>query len=265
MSNTNVPGGTYTPASQLKKPAQTAPAVNPTHWAEEHAKLIVSVAVGAIVVALGFIGWQYLGKRQERTAQDAYYAVAQKYEKAREEFERAKFNEFAPADQKTPGAKAATGDLQKDYGTIVTDLESVARDHAGTAAGAQAAILASNTYIEYKQPEKAIEISRMTADKLSDSHTLKQLTNMMLGNALAAKGDCQEAVTVWQKIIDNSKATFLHGDASLRAGLCFELLGKNDQALEMYRKASASESGAASTARGLMRALEVKSKTPAKG
>ncbi|MES2854941.1 MAG: hypothetical protein V4692_03705, partial [Bdellovibrionota bacterium] len=150
-------------------------------WVEENAKLIVGLMVVLIVVGLGYAGMQILGKRQERTAQDEYYAVAQKYEKAKGEFDQAKFEQFAPAGQAKTGGKAASGDLEKDYGTVITDLDKIAREHAGTTAGAQAAILAGDTYLQYKQPDKAVELARLTSDKLSDSHTLNHLSRMLLG------------------------------------------------------------------------------------
>lgn len=257
MANTHAPG---TPVASGQTVNTAALHTGARGWVEENAKLIVGALALLIFAGIVFAVMQFIGRKQERAAQEAYYSVAVKFEKAKGEFDQAKFEQFAPAGQEKGTAKAATGDLEKDYGTVITDLEKIAREHAGTTAGAQAAILAGDTYIQYKQPEKAVELARMTSEKLNDTHTLKHLSNMLLGNALASKGDCQEAVTVWQKLIDNSKASYLHADASVRAGLCFEQLGQTDKALDMYKKASASESGAAATARGLLRALEVKAK-----
>jgi tetratricopeptide (TPR) repeat protein len=270
MPNSNTPTGVNsrpTPAQEVarKRAASssttTQVAAAQIHWAEEHAKAITGFIVFLLICGAAYMAMGFFAKRQERAATEEFYSVAAKFHKAKEEYDQAKYRDAAPKGEKVPDGKVATGDLQKDYGTIVSDLEKIARDRAGTSAGAEAGILAGDTYLQYKQPDKAVELARLNIDKLSDGQTLKHLSSMLLGNALATKGDCQEAVSVWQKVLDNSKAAYLHGDASLRAGLCYEQLGQTDKALEMYRKASSTESGAASTARGLLRALEVKAKS----
>lgn len=233
------------------------------NWVEENAKLVAALVVIAILGGIGYIGLQLVGKRQERQAQEAYFAAEAKYAKIKEGFERAKFKAFLPPEQQAsqPDAQAASGDLSKDYGTVVADLEKVAKDYAGTTASAQAALLAADTYLQYKQADKALELAQIPAQKLSKDHTLHHLGSVMWGNALAAKEDCQGAISQWQQVLEQPKATYLHADVSLRAGLCLEKMGQNDRAAEMYRKASsvAPESGAAQTAKGLLRALEMKS------
>ncbi len=236
------------------------------NWAEQNSKIVVALLVIAVLGAAGYAGLQWVGRRQERSAQEAYYGAESKYTKLKEGFDRAKFKAFMPPTQKddpsAPKEVAASGDLTKDYGPAMNDLEQVAKNFAGTAAGAQAGLLVADTYISYKQPEKAIEVSQIAATKLKPSQTLQQLSQMMWGNALASKGDCEGAVAKWQDVLKNESAQFLHPDASLRSGLCFEKLGRNDNALEMYRKAaSAGESAAGTMARGFLRALELKGKS----
>lgn len=235
------------------------------NWIEDNAKIFVALIVCAILGGLGYVGVQYVGRRQEAQAQDAYYKVESSFMKKREEFERSKYKAFMPAEQTKdmPAAAAATGDLGKDYGSLITDLEKVATEHAGTAAGGQAAILVAETYLTYKQPEKAIELAQLPANKLSKDHTIGQLGRVIWGNALAAKGDCAAAVTVWQPLLNLKDASFLQSDVAVRSGLCFEQLGQTDNAMEMYRKASAAspDAAAATTAKGLLRALEFKGAT----
>lgn len=238
------------------------------NWMEENSKIVVALIVIAILGAIGYAGLQWVGKRQERAAQEAYYASEAKFTKLKEGFDRAKFKAFMPptAKEDPTAAKdvAASGDLTKDYGTTLTELEGVAKNYAGTAAGAQAGLLVAETYLTYKQPEKAIEVSQIAASKLKPTQTLQQLSQLMWGNALAAKGDCDGAIARWQDVLKNDKAQFLHPDASLRSGLCLEKMGRADAALEMYRKAaSAGDSAAGTTARGFLRALEVKGKSAA--
>lgn len=256
----------------VKNPdAVQASLVDVWHWVEHNGHLVIGVIV---VLVLGASAWttvRWLNKRAERKAQDAYYAVEAKFTKLRDDFEKGKFKKFMPAEQvKAADAevgKIATGNLEQDYGSVMTELDSFARERVGTTAGAQAAILASATYLEYKQPEKAIELGRLTTEKLGVKSLMGQLAAVSYGNALVAKGDCASAIAAYQKVLDRPDAAYLHSDLNLRAGICFEKLQQNDRALEMYRKAAANggqaagQSAVAQTAKGLMRALEVKMRT----
>lgn len=232
------------------------------NWVEDNAKLFVVLIIIAVLGGIAYASLQYVNRRQETQAQEAYYKAEAPFMKKKEEFERAKFKDFMPAEQAKaqPAAVAASGDLAKDYGSDLQGLETVAKEHAGTSAGAQAAILAGETYLTYKQPDKAIELAQIPATKLSASHTLGQLSRVLWGNALAAKGDCQTAISTWQPLLSESSAQHLKADISLRSGLCLEQMGQSERAMELYRQAStaAPESAAAGTAKGLLRALELK-------
>lgn len=230
------------------------------HWLEDNAKLVVAVIVIAVLGGIGYAAWSGLSKRQERLAQEAYYTAEAPFMKKREAFEKTKFKAFMPvgAQDKTPG-ETATGDIAKDYGPLLTNMETVAKDHAGTAGGAQAAIFVAQTYLDYKNADKAAEFAQIPASKLSKDHTLASLGRVLWGSALSEKGDCQQALSVWQPLLETKSAEFLSADVNLRMGTCLEKLGQNDRAAEAYRSAAkAGESPAASSAKALLRNLELK-------
>lgn len=233
-------------------------------FVENNAKLIAALIVVAVLGGLGYVGFQYVQKRQERAASTAFYAVEARYTKLKDGFDRARLQNLMPgmAPKDSPDAKPSTGNLEQDYGTVITDLEKVARDHAGTSAGAQAAILAAETYLAYNQPDKAIEIAQVPAKNMSGKNMLASLSKVMWGSALAAKGDCQTAVGIWQQVVETKQVGFLHPDVNLRTGICYEQMNQLDKAAEMYRKVTseASESVAGQTAKGLLRAIEMKNK-----
>jgi predicted negative regulator of RcsB-dependent stress response len=238
-------------------------------WVEKNAVLVGGVLALGLIVLVGYTVMNWWGSKKELKAQEAYFAVESKYTKLKDGFDRAKLKSAMPAampkDDKSED-KASSGDVTKDYGTTITDLEKVAHDYAGTAAGTQAAILAADTYLSYGQADKAVAIAEVPAKQMSEKTLLGSLSRIQLGSALATKGDCKEAVKVWGQVIDNKAAPYLHADASLRSGLCYEQMNEPQKALEMYQKVS-SESGAdsssSSTAKGLMRALELKTKPAA--
>lgn len=252
-------------------------------WVEKHAALVGGVfAIGIVLLSIYSLR-NWWSTRTEHKAQDAYYAAEAKFTQAKDGFDRAKMKAQTPpaatdkAADKTKDDKntdhIATGDIDKDYGSKLTDLEKVAHDFAGTTAGTQAALLVTDTYLSYDKPDRAVEVAQFAASHTSDKSLLGALVRVQLGTALASKNDCKEAVKSWGQVIDNKSFSYLHADASLRSGLCFEKMGELPKALEMYQKASAdsgagpgAESPTASTAKGFMRALELKLKTtqPAK-
>jgi len=258
--------------------------INLWAWLEKHSASVVGIVVllflGGIVTVI--VGWY--GRHEEHKAQDAFFAVESKYTKIKEGFDRAKMQAALPQlakkdDKKNPAKDKtedkeksqdvlASGDLTKDYGTVISDLEGVARQFKGSSAGAQAGILAADVYLNYNQPEKAAAVAEETVNALGDKHLLANLARLQWGSALATKGDCKTAVAVWQPILENKDVAFLQGDASLRSGICYETLNDNVKAMEMYNKVlaeggqgSRQESPSASIAKGLLRALELKTKS----
>mgnify|MGYP001046721616 CR=1 FL=1 len=234
-------------------------------WIEKNVRLLAGLLALIIVLVIGYIITDWFNVRAERKTQEAYYALEAKYAKIKDGFDRAQLGEIAAAGSSIPKPQQPTGDLRKDYGAIPNELETFARENAGTVAGAQAAILAANLYLTYRQPEKAVEIAQIPATKLSEKRLIANLAKILWGSALADKGECSEAIKVWGEVLNNSAMTSLHADAALRTGLCYETLNQPDKAKEFYQKVMSisEDSSAASTAKGLLRALEIKS--PAAG
>ena len=218
--------------------------------------------VGGVVLigVLGFVGWtaaDSIRTRGELKAQTAFFTLEKQYSEKKEQFDQARFAELAG--QKQEGLTKPSGDLAKDYGSLIDDLEAFAKSHAGTAAGAQAAMMAAETRIAYNQADRASDALQAVAKGTKTSTLVGALTRMAAGNTLAAAGKCEEAVKAWEEILSTKAATFLHGEAALRSGMCLEKSGDKAKATEMYRKASADSerSSIAQTAKALLRALEM--------
>ena len=209
---------------------------------------------------LGFVGWTAMDavrSRSELKAQNALFAIEKQYSEKKEQFDQARFAELAG--QKQDGLTKSSGDLTKDYGTLIDDLEAFAKGHSNTAAGAQAAMMAAETRIAYNQADRASEALEAVAKGTKTSTLVGALTRMAAGNTLAAAGKCDQAIKAWEEILATKAATFLHGEAALRSGLCLEKSGDKAKATEMYRKASADSerSSTAQTAKALLRAIEM--------
>lgn len=230
---------------------------------EANKALVAGLIAIAILGAVGYVGWGVLETRREKSAQEALYAVEKPFTEKREKFEQAKFASLngGKLDElvKAGTAVVATGDLTKDYGTLLDGLEDFAKAHPGTMAGVQAALMASETRIQYKQAEQSIPALEATVKATKASTLVGGLARMGAGNAQAAAGKCDQALKSWEEVLSAKDVSFLHSEAALRSGLCLEKAGDKAKAIEMYRKASSEsdKSSSAQTARTLLRALEL--------
>lgn len=215
--------------------------------------IIAAVAVGGI----GYAANGALKSRSELKAQNAFFPIEKSYTEKRERFDQAKFADLTG--QKAEGAIKASGDLAKDYGTLVEELETFAKAHAGTAAGVQAAMLAAETRMSYNQAELAGSILDSLVMETKSTNLMGGLVRMANGNAWAQAGKCDQAVKAWEQVLAAKEISFLHGEAALRSGLCLEKSGDKAKAAEMYRKASgeSERSSASQTAKALLRAIEM--------
>lgn len=238
----------------------------------EHARSIFGLVCIGLLVWLGYIGYGVWLDRQEVKAQDALFAAESKILKLKEGFDKARMESLMPSlakndVKKEAPATLATGDLQKDYGDLPNQLESVIVQYPKSKSAAQAAIAVADLYLEYKQPEKAENVLSPIAQNFSKNSIFSGLVNAVLGKALAQKGECEKATTIWQKILDEKSQSYIHADIALKAGICFESLGQVDKAKGMYKKASedfSEMSEGKRTAKSLLRALELKA-NPTKG
>ena len=237
--------------------------MNFVDWMERNKAIVAGVVALAILAGAGVVGWDLISERKEKTAQESFYAVEKLYSERRQKFDQAKFGALSGAKVedliKAGTAARPSGDLAKDYGTVIDELESFANDNKGTTASVQASLLAAETRIEYKQADQALKTLETSVQATRANSLVGALARMATGNAQAASGKCDLALKSWEEVLSAKDLGFLHSEAALRAGLCLEKSGDKPKAIEMYRKASAEseKSTSAQTARSLLRALEL--------
>lgn len=235
----------------------------------EKNSVAVAAVVGLFVLGgLGYVGFDVYSTKKQKSAQEALYSVEKPFSDRRDKFDQAKFAALSAAagqdvkmDEliKAGTAVVATGDLTRDYGTLVDELEAFAKKYSGTTAGVQAALMAAETRLQYKQADQALATLEISVKSTKATSLMGALSRMATGNAQAAAGQCDLALKSWESVLAVKEQSFLHSEAALRAGLCLEKSGDKVKAQEMYRKASSDseKSSAAQTARSLLRALEL--------
>lgn len=223
----------------------------------KHKTIVIAVVAAIAVGGIGYAANGALKSRAELKAQNAFFPLEKSYTEKREKFDQAKFADLTG--QKAEGAVKASGDLAKDYGTLVEELEAFAKAHAGTAAGVQAAMIAAETRLAYNQAELAGSTLDSLVKETKSTSLMGALVRMANGNAWAQAGKCDQAVKAWEQVLATKEISFLHGEAALRSGLCLEKSGDKTKAAEMYRKASgeSERSSASQTAKALLRAIEM--------
>lgn len=207
-------------------------------WTTTHSKIVITAVVAFVVIGLGVSVAGYFSEKKETAAQERYFAVEKQYTEKRRGFDEASRPEAAQTkDKKAPAAdpsKKPTGDLQKDYGTIVAGFESLLSDVPGTKAAQMAALNLSKIYMDYKKTDDALAALKKVEKGLDRTEATSALIFMQIGNALADKNDCKSAVDAWQKVADNKSLQFAHDEVKLRMGLCYETLNDLGKAEQLY-------------------------------
>ena len=206
-------------------------------WSLKNVKAIFAVLIVFVVAGLGYSLTSHFKQEAEVEVQEKYFKLEeqvvdkkQKFAEATRLLEAAKTDKKAPA----PASAPATGDLEKDYGQLVTDLEGLVKEASSFAGGQMAALLLSDLYMEHSAPEKALAVVDMVESHAKKDGLLTALIYTQKGNALAEMDKCTEAITAWTKITGNKALQFAHNEAKLRMALCHESLGQTEQAESLY-------------------------------
>ena len=229
-------------------------------WLGKNSMAVLALLGVVIMAGLGWVGYGKYLDHVEKSAVEAVYPIESQFQAKREAFEEAE----APQNSgvKSEGVKA-TGDLSKDYGQLVDDMAKFAVKNARTGAGAHAALIASDVYVKYGKTEEA---KKLLAEVVGSVHAQSLFGGLVIlahGNVMAETGQCEGALTSFQKLLGSEEKSgphsYLRGEAQLRAGLCFEKLGQKERAIEMYKKTIElkERGGVIERARTLLRALEI--------
>lgn len=85
------------------------------------------------------------------------------------------------------------------------------------------------------------------------------MVQMEMGTLLANENNCQEAVSQWEKVLNNKRADYLHATIQLKMGLCYEAMNDITKAEEFYGKATtAKDSSVGKSADKYLRLLQAK-------
>lgn len=235
----------------LKKPDQFTVVMNKAlDWAVSNSKIVLGGVASVIIFGLAIVLINYLDSQKEHTQQEKYFLLEKKYTDIKRNFEEADRMAAAAkmtdkkADKNTPPAEVkptATGDLSKDYGTLATEFESFIENAHGTKAAQMAALHLSNLYQSYNKVDEAGAVLNKIEHDLKKGDVLTALILLEKGNVLVNQDKCAEALTAWEKIVKDKDLSYVHDEAKLRSGLCYEKMNDLAKAESIYTELSKKE------------------------
>lgn len=237
---------------ELKSPDQMTKTLRQGFvWTTAHSKIVVGAIAAFVVIGVGVSLVGYFSEKKEISQQEKYYLIEKTYTEKKRGFEEAARAEMTQAQQakkdnekKVPAfdpSKKASGDIQKDYGSVIAGFESFISESPNTKAAQMAALNLSDIYLSYKKNDEALTVLQKVEKGLDKDGVLTGLVWMQIGNILADKKDCKGAVEKWQIIANNKDLAFAHDEAKLRMGLCFESMNDLAKAEELYTEISKKE------------------------
>lgn len=237
---------------------------------EEYSRALLAVGVLLLVAALGWAGFHYWREGQEKAALLALYESQSPLLKKKAEFARAELPQTPEKDKEQANLTKenlvhASGDLQTDYGPELKRLKAVIDKFPTSKAAVLAALDLADLYASHKDPSRAIEVLARVEKALARRELLYGIWTMKLANLRAEAGDCPGAIEGWQKILAGDEHRYLHPEANLRLGVCYENMKDLAKAKEMYQQTFEKfpESSAGMTAQKYL--LYVESKNQSEG
>ncbi len=220
----------------------------------EHAKTILAIVSIVLALGGGWVGFQSWQESQEKKWQLAYYKIEKTYLKKKESFEKFETSskqaeaqkkspapktvakkgaaEVTPVEVKVEGEKS-TGDVDKDYGSIVQSLKDLIQQNPDSQAAMMSALLVSEIFGKYEKPQMALDTFQKLKFKSDFLSSLAQFRKAVL---LSDLGHCDQAVDLFKGLAERKDQEFLKPESLLKSALCYENLQKTQTAQELYQR-----------------------------
>jgi predicted negative regulator of RcsB-dependent stress response len=213
-------------------------------------KVLFILAIGILGLSgVGYVMYNQVRRDTNLKIQDQYYAIEKDYMKTKADFEEADKqakDAEAKANDKTkkdPKAKAevppapkvrASGDLEKDYGSVVAKFADLNNSNPKVMPAKVAALVLADLYWEYKKYDLAVKILEKSSEPKP-----KDLVDYMITKKLSATylslGQFDSVIKKNQSIMAASKYPFMNSYFKLQMGLAYEGLKQWDLAEAQFK------------------------------
>lgn len=190
-------------------------------WTTQHLQVVLVVSFLFIAGGGGYTLWSYLETSKESAWQEKYYLAEKAYNDKKQE----------TPEILAKKKESTTPDLPKNYDEVIKAFEAIVKEAPKTKAAQMAAL---NLTDLYSSVDQSIATMNQIEAYLKPGEILSSLIHNKLAGLYVDKNECEKAIKSWQAIVDDSKVSFMHDDAKLNQALCYEKLGKKDQAVSIY-------------------------------
>lgn len=183
-------------------------------YIEKQWKLIVGVFAGLVLVGALWALIANMSIKKEKLAQEDYFKVEKKLLEL-----KAKQTPLENPLEKKDIKKDSKKDEVVDFSQSKKDLEKLISEHKGSVASQMAALHLANLLVAEKNQEGALAALKNVENK--NKGLVNTLVQKQIGQLLADQSKCQEALNIWQKILDRKEAGFLHSETKIQQALCY--------------------------------------------
>ena len=233
--------------SKLKKEHK-----KPDHWTEvarqifyniiQNQKMVLGIFAILLVLGGSFVAWDQFSTKKDLEIQTEYYSVEKAYLKKKEAFDKAEADKKDLAKKETGAitdkdekksdtiSALASGDLTKDFGPEVEGWNKIINNFPGSKAAAMSALELSQLYVKYNKEEDAVQLLSKVKGQMNSDLLLGAMVFHSYANFLSKKGQCQDALPIWENLEKKKKFGFLVEQAKMGRALCLESLGQVEKA-----------------------------------
>jgi predicted negative regulator of RcsB-dependent stress response len=190
-------------------------------WAKNHLRKIAYGVIGLVVLIGLIMAWTSWQRSRRQHAAVMLHEALKLIE--------------VPA----PQAKQTEPVPASDSGKAIEKLREITESYGSTPAGARAYWHLGHLYFEKGDVQAALAAYQQARDRFPRQQQLSvTLAALNVGYAQEATGVCEQAIDSYEAVQQSSFA-WLHGEAYLGMGRCYEASGAKDKAIDVYNRALA--------------------------
>lgn len=196
-------------------------------------KLILGICLILILGGGGLALQSGLATAKEKNAQEKFFSIEKKYvdyKTKKEAPDKTEKGKTAKTAAPVPPVVASAPPAEQ-LASIKTEFETFISDNPKSKATQMAALYFAEISRQENKIGPALDI--LMKVKNNDSGLVNTLVEQQIGQLLADSEKYQEAIDVWQKIINRKEAKFLHSELKIQQALCFQKLNNFTKAEEL--------------------------------
>ncbi len=194
---------------------------------EQYWKAIVGAIAVVILGGGGYVVVTNQTQAKEQKIQESYYGIEKK---------------LIDLKQRAVAPPAADKKAEVvDFTEVKKELENFVTANTGSIAAQMAALHLAELFVNDKKETEALALLQKV--ETTNKGMVNSLVQQQIAQLLSSLDKCQEAITVWQKVLERKEASFLHNEMKLQQALCHAKLGNGKQAEEILTNLSNQSTG----------------------